>query len=164
MIWWLLEDKKWSKERDSNFLDGGAHYYNVYTCSDGKYISIGSIEPQFYADLRRILGLKDETFDKQNDPRAWGLLKEKLNILFMTKTRDEWVSILEGTEVCFAPVLNWYEAPDHPHNKARETFVVKNGVTQPAPAPRFSRTPSEISFHPANPDEFREELLKEWGV
>jgi alpha-methylacyl-CoA racemase len=164
MIWWLLEAKQWSPKRESNFLDGGAHYYNIYATKDNKYISIGSIEPQFYKELRLLCGLQDETFDKQNDPRAWEGLKDKLTALFLTKSRDEWVELLEGTEVCFAPVLHWSEAPNHPHNKARETFVVRDGVTQPAPAPRFSRTPSGISAKPASPDEFREEVLKEWGV
>jgi alpha-methylacyl-CoA racemase len=135
---------RWTEQRDSNFLDGGAHFYGVYECACGKFISIGSIEPQFYALLRQHAGLSDADFDHQMDRKAWPALKQKLEDVFKTKTRDEWCGIMEGTDVCFAPILTMSEAPDHPHMAARKIFVSRHGVTQPAPAPRFSRTPSAI--------------------
>jgi alpha-methylacyl-CoA racemase len=135
---------RWTEERESNFLDGGAHFYGVYECACGKFISIGSIEPQFYALLRQLAGLSDEGFDAQMDRSAWPALKQKLADVFRTRTRDEWCKIMEGTDVCFAPVLTMAEAPRHPHMAARKVFVDRHGVTQPAPAPRFSRTPSAI--------------------
>ena len=135
---------RWTSERESNFLDGGAHFYGVYQCGCGKFISIGSIEPQFYALLRQLAGLSDDVFDAQMEREAWPSLRRKLAEIFKTKTRDEWCAIMEGTDVCFAPVLSMTEAPEHPHMAARKTFVKRNGVTQPAPAPRFSRTPSTV--------------------
>jgi alpha-methylacyl-CoA racemase len=135
---------RWTEGRESNFLDGGAHFYGVYECACGQFISIGSIEPQFYALLRQLAGLSDNGFDAQMDRAAWPTLRRKLADIFKTKTRDEWCKIMEGTDVCFAPVLTMAEAPLHPHMAARKTFVNRHGVTQPAPAPRFSRTPSAI--------------------
>jgi alpha-methylacyl-CoA racemase len=135
---------RWGGGRESNFLDGGAHFYGVYECACGHFISIGSIEPQFYALLRQRAGLSDQAFDAQMDREAWPSLKQKLAAIFKGKTRDEWCSIMEGTDICFAPVLSLSEAPSHPHMVARETFVERNGAIQPAPAPRFSRTPSVI--------------------
>jgi alpha-methylacyl-CoA racemase len=135
---------RWTEKRESNFLDGGAHFYGVYECACGKFISIGSIEPQFYALLRQLAGLADEGFEAQMDRSAWPGLKQKLADVFRTRTRDEWCGIMEGTDVCFAPVLTMAEAPLHPHMAARKSFVNRHGVTQPAPAPRFSRTPSAI--------------------
>jgi alpha-methylacyl-CoA racemase len=135
---------RWTHERESNFLDGGAHFYGVYQCACGHFISIGSIEPQFYALLRQLAGLSDPAFDAQMEREAWPSLREKLDAVFKTKTRDEWCKIMEGTDVCFAPVLTVAEAPLHPHMVARNTFVQRHGVTQPAPAPRFSRTPSAV--------------------
>jgi alpha-methylacyl-CoA racemase len=135
---------RWTDERESNFLDGGAHFYGVYECSCGRFISIGSIEPQFYALLRQHAGLDDADFDQQMDRKAWPALKQKLVEVFKSKTRDDWCTIMEGTDICFAPILTMKEAPDHPHMAAREIFVTRHGVTQPAPAPRFSRTPSAI--------------------
>ncbi|HMI15419.1 MAG TPA: CoA transferase, partial [Bradyrhizobium sp.] len=135
---------RWTGGRESNFLDGGAHFYGVYECACGNFISIGSIEPQFYALLRQHAGLSGAEFDAQMDRKAWPALKQRLADVFKTKTRDEWCTIMEGTDVCFAPILTMAEAPAHPHNAAREIFVTRHGVTQPAPAPRFSRTPSAI--------------------
>src|SRR5713101_3826575 len=135
---------RWTEQRESNFLDGGAHFYGVYECACGRFISIGSIEPQFYALLRKHAGLTDADFDKQMDRNAWPELKQKLVDVFKSKTRDDWCEIMEGTDVCFAPILTMAEAPKYPHNAAREIFVTRHGVTQPAPAPRFSRTPSAI--------------------
>ena len=138
--------------RGTNLLDTGAHFYDVYRCADGKYISIGSIEPQFYAELLRLTGLDgDPTFAKQMDKSAWPHLKQRLAEVFATKTRDEWCSLMEATDVCFAPVLTMSEAAEHPHNVERGTFVEVAGTTQPAPAPRFSRTPGEIAMPPAHP-------------
>ncbi|MGA2287711.1 CaiB/BaiF CoA transferase family protein [Bradyrhizobium sp.] len=135
---------RWTETRESNLIDGGAHFYGVYECACGKFISIGSIEPQFYALLRQLAGLSEAEFDAQMDRKAWPVLKQKLVDVFKTRTRDEWCRIMEGTDVCFAPVLTMTEAPLHPHMAARKIFVERHGVTQPAPAPRFSRTPSAI--------------------
>jgi len=133
----------WSNEAGTNNGDGGAHFYNTYKCSDGKYISIGPMEPQFYALLREKCDLQDPAFDPQWDALQWPALKERLAGVFSGKTRDKWCELLEGTDVCFAPVLDLDEAPRHPHNTARNTFVTVDGITQPAPAPRFSLTPAE---------------------
>jgi alpha-methylacyl-CoA racemase len=135
---------RWREGREQNFLDGGAHFYGVYECSCGNFISIGSIEPQFYALLRQHAGLTDPAFEAQMDPAAWPALKAKLVAVFKSKTRAEWCAIMEGTDICFAPVLTMSEAPKHAHMAARQVFVERHGVTQPAPAPRFSRTPSTI--------------------
>lgn len=135
---------RWTEGRDQNFLDGGAHFYGVYECACGNFVSIGSIEPQFYALLRQHAGLTDAAFDAQADHKAWPALKEKLKAVFKSKTREDWCKIMEGTDICFAPVLTMSEATQHPHMVARKVFVERHGVKQPAPAPRFSRTPSAI--------------------
>ena len=141
MIWGFRANGMWSDDRGTNLLDTGAHFYDTYETSDGKWIAIGSIEPQFYAELRRLTGLDaDPAFDAQMNPAAWGALTAKLTALFRTKTRAEWCAIMEMTDVCFAPVLSMAEAPAHPHNAARGTFVEVGGVMQPAPAPRYSAT------------------------
>jgi alpha-methylacyl-CoA racemase len=135
---------RWQEKRDSNMLDGGAHFYGVYECKDGQFVSIGSIEPQFYALLRKLAGLDDAAYDAQMDAKGWPALKEKLTAVFKSKTRDEWCAIMEGSDVCFAPILTMSEATQHPHMKAREVFITRHGIPQPAPAPRFSRTPSTV--------------------
>ena len=135
---------RWREGRERNCLDGGAHFYGVYECACGNFISIGSIEPQFYALLREHAGLSDAAFDAQMDNNAWPALKEKLKAVFKSKTREDWCKIMEGTDICFAPVLTMAEATQHPHMVARKVFVERHGVKQPAPAPRFSRTPSAI--------------------
>ena len=138
--------------RGTNLLDTGAHFYDVYRCSDGKFISLGSIEPQFYAELLRLTGLDgDDEFAKQMDPSGWPHLKARLTEVFAQKTQAEWCEIMEMTDVCFAPILTMSEAAQHPHNVARQTFVEIDGVVQPAPAPRFSRTTPEIERPPAYP-------------
>ena len=148
----------------TNLLDTGAHFYDVYACKDGRYISIGSIEPQFYAELLRITGLDtDPEFRTSHDKRAWPHLKERIAAVFADKTRDEWCALMEHTDVCFAPVLTMSEAAEHPHNKQRETFVDVDGVVQPAPAPRFSRTKPTISAAPAKAGEHTREILSDWG-
>jgi len=131
-------------QRESNMLDGGAHFYDSYECADGEYISIGSIEPQFYALLKELAGLSEEEFGDQNDKAKWPAMKEKLTAVFRQKTRDEWCELMEGTDVCFAPILSFKDAPKHPANVARNTYIEVDGLTQPAPAPRFSRTPSGV--------------------
>ncbi|MGB3624312.1 MAG: CaiB/BaiF CoA-transferase family protein, partial [Henriciella sp.] len=154
----------WSDEREDNLLDGGAHFYDCYETKDGKYVSIGSIEPQFYALLLEKAELTDPDFQNQMSRSSWPELSEKVAKVMATKTRDEWSAIMEGTDVCFAPVLSLTEAPDHPHNKARETFVTYEGVVQPAPAPRFSKTPGAIQRPPAAPGAHSDEILADWGV
>ena len=149
--------------RGTNLLDTGAHFYDVYECADGGYVSIGSIEPQFYAELLKLTGLDgDAEFARQMDATMWPALKERLRAVFRTKTRDEWCSIMEHTDVCFAPVLTMSEAARHPHNVERQTFVEIEGVTQPAPAPRFSRTATKVQRPPAHPGQHTDEVLAEW--
>jgi alpha-methylacyl-CoA racemase len=131
-------------QRESNLLDGGAHFYDAYECADGEYISIGSIEPQFYALLKEKAGLSEDDFGDQNNAAKWPEMKAKITEVFKQKTQAEWCELMEGTDVCFAPVLNLVDAPQHPANVARKTYIEVDGVTQPAPAPRFSRTPSEV--------------------
>ncbi len=143
MIWSLRATGRWNDARGTNFLDTGAHFYDCYGTADGKFISIAPVEPQFYAELIARLGIaEDSDFHVQNDPRRWPALKEKLDVLFRTRTRDEWCALLEHTDACFAPVLSMAEAPSHPHNQARGTFIKVDGITQPAPAPRYSGTPT----------------------
>ena len=151
----------WQDRRAANMLDGGAHFYRTYRCADGKHLSVGAIEPQFYALLRKIAGMADAAFDALRDQAAWPDLQDKAAAIFATKTRDEWTRLLEGTDACVAPVLSLAEAPEHPHLRARGSFVEVDGVRQPAPAPRFSRTPSAIQASVANQDIAA--LLTDWG-
>ena len=153
----------WTDKRGENILDTGAHYYGVYETKDGKYVAIGSIETKFYAELLRLAGLEGEKLPAQNDRSAWPAMNDRLTKIFRTKTRDEWCKVMEGSEVCFAPVLSMTEAPNHPHNRLRKTFVEHDGVAQPAPAPRFERTPGAIQRSPAKPGEHTEEALRDWG-
>lgn len=153
----------WSDQRGENILDTGAHYYEVYETSDGKHVAIGSIETKFYEELLRLSGLKGEELPRQNDRNSWPKMKQRLAALFRTKTRDEWCRIMEGSDICFAPVLSMDEAPRHPHNRQRGTFIEQDGVIQPAPAPRFSRTPSAVQRPPARPGEHTREALHDWG-
>jgi alpha-methylacyl-CoA racemase len=162
-IYGMHEAGIWTNERGTNVLDTGAHYYDVYETRDGKHISIGSIEAKFYEELLERSGLKNEELPRQNDRPSWPRMKERLKALFLAKTRDEWCKIMEGTDICFAPVLSMEEAPKHSHNQLRGTFVVQDGVTQPAPAPRFSRTPSAIQCPPAVAGEHTEQALRDWG-
>ncbi len=153
----------WSTRRGCNLLDGGAHFYGSYACADGKFVAIGAIEPQFYGKLLELCAIDDPAFQSQMDNGRWADLKLSLAALFKTRTRDEWCQLLEGTEACFAPVLDFDEAPKHPHNLARQAFIDVDGVTQPAPAPRFSRTPAEVARPPAAAGEHTEEVLADWG-
>jgi len=153
----------WTESRRSNLLDGGAHFYDTYQCSDGKWVSIGSIEPQFYALLLEKTGISDPAFKAQMDRGAWPDLKAKLAAVIATKTQSEWCALMEATDVCFAPVLDLDEAPKHAHNVARQTFVEVAGVTQPAPAPRFSKTPGAIQGPPPAIGAHDQEALRDWG-
>jgi len=155
---------RWRQQRGSNVLDGGAHFYNVYETADGKYISLGALEPQFYALLVEVAELDPLEFGNQLDSRKWPELKHKLEALFKTRSRDQWCELMEGTDICFAPVLDLHEAPRHPHNRARNTYIELDGNTQPAPAPRFSRTAPEIQRKAPQPGADTEEVLKDWGV
>lgn len=150
-------------ERGTNLLDTGAHFYDTFATSDGEYVCIGSLEPQFYALLVEKAGLDPERFKPQMSPDQWPALKDELRTVFKTKTRDEWCAIMEGSDVCFAPVLSILEAPEHPHNKARGTFVTVDGVTQPAPAPRFSRTSAEIQGGPKVAGADSRSVLSDFG-
>jgi alpha-methylacyl-CoA racemase len=142
MIWGFRATGGWRDERGVNLLDTGAHFYDTYETSDGKFIAFGAVEPQFYAIFRDRVGLLDDReFDRQMDPFAWPILKEKLTTLFKTKTRDEWSALLEDLDACFSPILSMAEAPEHDHNRARGTFLEVAGIMQPAPAPRYSLTP-----------------------
>jgi len=163
LIYGFLASGLWLDERGVNLLDAGAHFYDTYETADSKWVAIGSIEPQFYALLLEHTGVDDPGFENQLDRDRWPELQEKLTAIFKTKTRDEWCEIMEGTDVCFAPVLSLGEAPAHPHNVARETFVEIEGVPQPAPAPRYSRTPGRIQGPPPTPGEHTESALADWG-
>ena len=164
MFSWLRPAGLWNDAREANFLDGGAHYYNVYACSDGLHVTIGAIEPAFYAELCRRAGIDDDIAGAQHDQAAWPGFRARLDALFRTRTQAEWCSLLEGTDVCFAPVLDWAHAPGHPHNEARKTFVEVDGVVQPAPSPRFSRTPAGAVQGPPAPDADRQAVLANWGL
>jgi len=159
----LMDMGMWTTDRYSNRLDGGAYYYGSYECKDGRHVSIGSLEPQFYALLLEKCEITDDSFKEQLDQGSWSIKREKMEAIFKTKTRDEWCEIMEGTDVCFAPVLDLEEAPDHPHNIARKTYVEFDGVTQPAPAPRFSRTQGDIQSSSAMAGEHTDEILEDWG-
>ena len=153
----------WKDERGANLLDSGSHFYNTYETSDGKYVSIGSIEPQFYAELLERAELDKEVFGVQMDRDRWPSQIETLARIFKQKTRDEWCEIMEGTDICFAPVLSISEAPNHPHNLARSTFETHDGLVQPAPAPRFSRTQAEIRNPARLPGEDSVDVLRDFG-
>ena len=156
---------RWTGKRYDNFLDGAAPWYDSYECADGQFVSIGSLEPDFYETLLEKLGLtEDDAFRDQFDKKSWPALKSRLAGIFRSKTREQWCELLEGTDVCFAPVLDFDEAATHPHNEARNTFIELDGVTQPAPAPRFSVTPSEVLRSAPQKGQHSEELLQEAGL
>jgi alpha-methylacyl-CoA racemase len=160
MMYGLRAHGSWSAARGANLLDGGAPFYATYACADGRFIAVGAIEPQFYARLLALAGADDSAFARQWRQDDWPALKDRFAALFATRTRDDWCALLEGTDACFAPVLDMDEAPRHPHNAARQTFVDVDGVTQPAPAPRFSRTPGQAG-PVAAPDGAA--ILADWG-
>jgi len=154
----------WSAERDSNLLDGGAHFYDTYTCSDGKWLAVGSIEPQFHAELVKGLGLPADTFGMYMDRAKWPEFSQRIADVVKRKTRDEWMTIFDGTDACVAPVLSMDEAPKHPHNATRKTFVEAFGVTQPNAAPRFSRTAGAVNGAPAVAGKHSHDVLESWGI
>jgi alpha-methylacyl-CoA racemase len=149
-------------QRGVNMIDTGAHFYDVYECADGGWVSIGSIEPAFYAELLRLTGLEDVPLPDQMDREHWPEMREKLATVFRSRTRDEWSDLMEGTDVCYAPVLSMSEASRHPHNVFRETFIERDGIAQPAPAPRFSRTPGSVQGPPPGAGEHTDEILRSW--
>jgi alpha-methylacyl-CoA racemase len=154
----------WQDARGTNMLDTGAHFYEVYETSDGGYMGVGAIEPQFYAELMERLGLGGEDRSTQMDRTTWPAMKERFAAIFASKTRAEWEDVFAGSDACVAPVLSVVEAPDHPHNRARGTFVEVAGVVQPAPSPRFLSTPGEIRRPPPNPGQHGDEALADWGL
>lgn len=159
----LLASGSWSDTLGDNLLDSGRPWYDVYQTADDKYVAIGSIEPRFYKELMSKLGIDPETMPGQHDPSGWDQIRDVLTRTFRGKTRDEWCSLLDGSEACFSPVLSPAEAVHHPHNVARQTFTDFEGVVQPAPAPRFSRTPGSIQAPPARPGEHTASALADWG-
>jgi len=154
---------QWVDQRESNFLDGGAHFYDTYQCADGKWLAVGPIEPHFYQLLLQGCGIEDPDPRQQWRAKSWPGMKERLRAAFLTKTRDEWCAQLEKTDACVTPVLSMEEAPDHHHNQSRQTFVEVDGLVQPAPAPRFSRTPAAIQSPPATSAKAGEDWLADWG-
>jgi len=163
MMYGLRAHGSWVDARAANLLDGGAPFYDTYACSDGKFLSVGAIEPQFYAQLLALTGASDPGFHQQWRQGRWPELKAKFAALFATRTRDDWCALLEGTDACVAPVLDMAEAPHHPHNRARGTFIDIDGVTQPAPAPHFSRTVPEAGAAAATPGQHSAAILADWG-
>ncbi len=164
MFYGLKETGRWKDARGVNALDGGAHFYNPYQCADGTWISLGPIEPQFYALLLDKAGITDPQFKLQMDRTQWPELCDKLAAVIATRSRADWCALLEGTDACFAPVLSMSEAPHHPHNVARQAFVEVAGVVQPAPAPRFSATPGAVQGPPPDVGADNEAALADWGI
>lgn len=163
MVYGMFAAGAWEDARGRNAVDGGSHFYAVYETKDGKYVSIGSIEDKFYAELLERSGIDPAALPGQFDRDGWPDARERFAAVFRSKTRDEWCALMEGSDVCFAPVLSLAEAPEHPHNRARATFVEVDGVVQPAPAPRFSRTAPAIRRGPARRGEHTDEALADWG-
>lgn len=151
----------WQDRRGSNLLDTGAPFYDTYETADGKHVAVGCLEPQFFAEFARLLPLEERLAARQYDISLWGEMRQAIAARIVEKTRDEWAAIYEGTDACVAPVLSFTEAPDHPHNSARATFIDKDGLTRPAPAPRFSRTPSAPR---GVEEETREAALARFGI
>jgi alpha-methylacyl-CoA racemase len=164
MIWGFQGAGIWAQPRGMNFADGGAFYNRSYETADGKHVAIASVEPQFYKKLCELAGLDESVFRHRDDPRHWPDQAERLASLFKTRTRDQWCALMEGSDVCFAPVLDWDEAPRHPHNRAREVFIDVAGVTQPAPAPRFSRTAPARPAPPSAAGADTDQVLEAWGI
>jgi alpha-methylacyl-CoA racemase len=164
MMWGLKQIGFWDEALGMNVLDTGAPFYDTYETSDGKFISLGSLEPQFYAELIQRLGLEAEDLPQQMDRNGWDTLRTRFTELFKTKTRDEWDAILAGSDACYAPVLTMSEATNNEHIKARNTIIERGGVPQPAPAPRFSRTAPEVQRDAPWPGQHTDEALADWGV
>jgi len=164
IMYGMHAEGKWSNRRGENMLDGGSHFYNTYACADGKSIALGAVEPRFYLLLLKLCGMDQPDAYEHLDSGEWPQFKQRLSQHFLTRTRDEWRELLEGTDACFAPILDWDEAPRHPHNRARKTFIEVDGVVQPAPAPRFSRTPAAIPQSGAAMTKDVRSVLLDWGL
>ena len=164
MMYGMLNSGIWTDSRDSNLLDGAAHFYGCYECKDGKFVSIGSIEPQFYSLLREKMNIDEDIFDNQMDKNSWPALRENLENRFKEKTRDEWCQIMEGTDICFAPVLSMNEAVNHEHNVERKSFFDLDNVVQPSPAPKFSYSISEVSHPPVKVGTHTKEIMISLGL
>ena len=164
MMYGMLNSGIWTDSRDSNLLDGAAHFYGCYECKDRKFVSIGSIEPQFYALLKEKMNIDEDIFDNQMDKNSWPALRENLEARFKEKTRDEWCQIMEGTDICFAPVLSMNEAIKHEHNIERKSFFDLDNVTQPSPAPKFSYSKSEVSHPPVKVGTHTKEIMISLGL
>jgi len=163
MMYGALASGAWQEERGQNRTDGGAHYYQVYETKDGEYVSVGAIEPQFYALLLKHTGLEGEDLPPQTDRARWPEMHERLVRIFKSKTRAEWTEIMQQTDICFAPVLRMSEAIEHPHNRHRSSFVEVDGIAQPGPAPRFLGTPTRVQRPPARVGEHTEAILRDWA-
>ena len=163
MMYGSLASGAWKEERGQNRTDGGAHYYQVYQTKDGEYVSVGAIEPQFYALLLKHTGLEGEDLPPQPDRAHWPEMQERLARIFKSKTRAEWTKIMQQTDICFAPVLRMSEAMEHPHNRHRSSFVEIDGIPQPGPAPRFLGTPTRVQRPPARVGEHTDAVLRDWG-
>lgn len=159
----LASAGQWSENREDNLIDGGAPFWRCYATRDGKFVSVGAVEAKFYRMLLDVLGLDAAEMPDQMDRESWPDIRERFAAIFRTKSRDEWCALMEGTDICFAPVLSFGEAPDHPHNRARGSFVEVDGIVQPGPAPRFSRTPSRVRGGPPAFGAQTEEALEAWG-
>ncbi|HEU0088503.1 MAG TPA: CaiB/BaiF CoA-transferase family protein [Pseudonocardiaceae bacterium] len=164
MCWSLRACGLWNDQRGSNLLDSGAPFYDTYACADGRYVAVGALEPQFYAELLAGLGLAEADLPAQLDRAGWPVLRERFTAVFASRTRDEWAAAFESTDACVTPVLAFAEVPAHPHIAARGTLVELGGVLQPAPAPRFSRTPPDLPTPPREPDTDTAAVLADWGV
>ena len=164
MMYGMLNSGIWTDSRDSNLLDGAAHFYGCYECKDGKFVSIGSIEPQFYSLLREKMNIDEDIFDNQMDKNSWPDLRKNLENRFKEKTRDEWCAIMEGTDICFAPVLSMSEAINHEHNVKRKSFFSMDNVIQPSPAPKFSYSQSEVNHPPAKVGTHTKEIMSSIGL
>jgi alpha-methylacyl-CoA racemase len=163
-MWGLIASGNWREARESNLLDGGTPWYDSYRTRDGHYMAVGAVEARFYAELLQKLGLSDEGLPKQHDRHGWPILRERFAAVFAERTRDEWCRVFEGSDACVAPVLGFSEAPMHPQHRARGSFVEFDGVVQPAPAPKFSATPSEISRPAPQRGEGGFDALRDWGI
>ncbi|MDO1496538.1 CoA transferase [Pseudomonas putida] len=164
MYYGMRAKGQWSTQRTDNLLDGGAPFYGCYECADGRHIAIGAIEPQFYRLLLELCGINDPAFAEQWHKQAWPELREKLRKLFRLRRQDEWCALFDGTDACFTPVLDFDQALEHPHHQARNTFTRIDGIPQPAPAPRFSRTPGSAGRLPESAGQHTQEVLLEAGL
>ncbi|MFC9503228.1 CaiB/BaiF CoA transferase family protein [Streptomyces sp. NPDC057002] len=163
MIHGMLAAGGWQDRRGANLLDGGCPYYGTYETADGRHMAVGALEPQFYEEFLTLLGVEDQATARK-DVTRWGELREQIAVRFKTRTRDEWTAVFEGSDACVAPVLSLREAPHHPHLAARGTFTDHGGITQPAPAPRFSATPTSVRTGPARPGADTADVARDWDV